>query len=320
MNSRRFFIGLPVMMVLIVAVSLYFRNRTNGKAVSSGEEREYPLDGTIVSSGQNREYLLYVPKSYDRAKPTPLVISMHGALLGPAAQMGITQWNRVADKHGFVVVYPSGMESGVGLASGALPIWPMEPEALLKADVKFISDLIDKMEATYNIDPARIYVNGFSNGGGMAFALSCTLSNRIAAIGTVAAAESLPWSWCTDSRPVPMITFHGTADRFMPYDGGTSPIAHGTFPSVSRWAANWARRNRCGPNPVESVVATDVTCLAYTNCADDAAVVLYTIRGGGHTWPGGKPMPESIAGSTSRNIDASSVMWEFFVQHPLPRK
>lgn len=320
MNRRKIVIALPVMLVLIVAVSFYILNRNTRKIASSGEERDYPLNATIVSSGQEREYVLYVPRNYDRAKPAPLVISLHGALLGPAAQMGMSQWNRVADKHGFIVVYPSGLTSGVGLASGTLPVWPMEPEAVLKADVTFISDLIDKLEAGYNIDPARIYVNGFSNGGGMAFVLSCTLSQRIAAVGTVAAAQSLTWKWCADTRPVPMITFHGTADRFMPYNGGSSPIAPGTFPSVSTWAANWARRNRCGPSPVESVVATDVTRLEYKNCADDAAVVLYTLKGAGHQWPGGEPMPESIAGPASRNIEATSQMWEFFRERQLTRK
>jgi polyhydroxybutyrate depolymerase len=84
--------------------------------------------------------------------------------------------------------------------------------------------------------------------------------------------------------------------------------------------ANWARRNRCAPNPIESVVAADVTRLEYTNCANDAGVVLYTIRGGGHTWPGGKPMPEWMLGRTSRNIDATSQMWAFFREHRLPSK
>ena len=320
MNSRKMAIGLPVALVMIVGVSFFVLNRTHGRISSSGQERDYPLNATIVSSGQEREYVLYVPRNYDRAEPTPLIITLHGALLGPAAQMGISRWNRVADKYGFIVVYPSGMTSGVGLASGVLPVWPMEPEGVLKADVTFISDLIDKLEATYNIDPARIYANGFSNGGGMTFALSCTLSHRIAAVGTVAAAQSLPWSWCASSQPVPMITFHGTADRFMPYNGGSSPIAPGAFPSVSAWVANWARRNRCGSPPIESVAAADVTRLEYTNCADDAAVVLYTIKGAGHQWPGGEPMPESIAGSTSSNIDATGLMWAFFREHPLAPK
>ena len=307
MNTRKMvigavlvIIGLPVVLVLIAAVSIYFLNRTNG---------------TIVSSGEKRDYLLYVPRSYDRAKPTPLVISMHGKTLWPAAQMEISQWNRVAEEHGFIVVYPSGTMKAMLFRT-----WRIRPEADLRADVRFISELIDTLEAAYNIDPTRIYANGISNGARMTVALSCALSHRIAAVGTVAAPQVLSWSWCADSPPVPMIAFHGTADPGLPYNGGRSWGA--LFPSVLTWTADWARRNRCGPNPVESAVAADVTRLEYTNCADDAAVVLYTVHGGGHTWPGGKPLPvpEWMAGPTSRSIDASSQMWAFFREHPLPRK
>jgi len=66
-------------------------------------------------------------------------------------------------------------------------------------------------------------------------------------------------------------------------------------------------------------VAADVTRRAYTGCADDAAVVLYTISGGGHTWPGGTPLPEWFAGSATRSIDAPSLMWGFFRQHQLSK-
>jgi polyhydroxybutyrate depolymerase len=154
----------------------------------------------------------------------------------------------------------------------------------------------------------------------MAFVLSCTMSDRIAAVGTVAAAHELPWSWCVDARPVPVIAFHGTADPLVPYNGGRSWASSKLFPSVRTWTANWARRNRCGANPVESVVAADVTRAEYTNCAEDAAVVLYTVQGGGHSWPGGKPMPKWIAGSTSASIDATRQMWAFFREHRLARK
>jgi polyhydroxybutyrate depolymerase len=291
-------VGLPVVLVLIAAASIYVLDRTNG---------------TIVSSGQKRSYLLYVPRSYDRTKPTPLVISMHGAAAWPAQQMNLSRWNRLADEHGFIVVYPSG--------SSTPKIWHVDRGAGLMRDVRFISELIDTLEAAYNIDPTRIYANGVSNGGGMAFVLSCTLSDRIAAVGMVAAAQSLPWSWCTDHRPVPMIAFHGTADPSNPYNGGRSPVPPGElFPNIPTWTANWARRNQCGTNPVDSVVAADVTRLEYTNCADDAAVVLYTVQGGGHSWPGGKPLPEWLVGPTSRSISATSQMWAFFREHRLLRK
>ena len=290
-------IGLPVVLVLIAAVWIYALDRTNG---------------AIVSSGRPRSYLLYVPPRYDRAKPTPLVISMHGAAEWPAQQMNLSRWNRLAETQGFIVVYPSG--------SDVPKIWHVERSADLMRDVRFISALIDTLEAAYNIDPTRIYANGVSNGGGMAFVLSCTLSDRIAAVGMVAAAQSLPWSWCTDRRPVPMIAFHGTADPIAPYSGGRSPVPPGDlFPNVPTWTANWARRNRCGLNPVDSVVAMDVTRREYTHCADHAAVVLYTIRGGGHSWPGGKPLPEWMVGPTSRSVDATSQMLAFFRAHPLQR-
>ena len=303
-------IGLPVAVVPIEAVSFYSANRDNG---------------TFVSSGEKREYLLYVPRSYDRSRPAPLVISMHGAGLWGAAQRDISRWNELADQKGFIVVYPSGV------GDNGVRIWRAEPGDDLTKDVRFISDLIDTLSAHYNIDSTRIYANGLSNGGGMSFALSCTLSNRIAAVGMVGAAQTLPWRWCVEreagggrraaERPVPVISFHGTADPDVPYNGGPSWISPRPFPNVPRWSANWAKRNRCDDSPVVSKVTSDVTRREYTGCADNAAVVLYTIHGGGHTWPGGMPLPEWFVGRTTRSIDATSLMWAFFVEHPrrLPR-
>jgi polyhydroxybutyrate depolymerase len=285
-------ITLPVMLAAFEAISFRIRNRNNG---------------FMISSGEKREYLLYVPSSYDRAKPAPLVISMHGANVWPTQQMELSGWNRLADREGFIVVYPSGRE-------GAGPrVWRVGPD--FAKDVRFISELIDKLEQSYNIDAARIYANGFSNGGGMAFVLSCTLADRIAAVGMVGSAQTLPWSWCPERRAVPMITIHGTADRLALYDGGTSWVVP-NLPSIPRWTANWARRNGCGPKPVESAVAADVIRRDYVHCADDAAVVLLTVRGGGHTWPGGEPLPEWFVGPTSRSIDATQEMWAFFKAHP----
>ena len=288
------FLSLPVLLALVEAVRYHVRNRSSG---------------VIVSSGREREYVLYVPRSYDRAKPTPLVISMHGAGLWGAAQREVSQWNRVADEHGLIVVYPSG--------SGRIPVWQAATGSGDPRDVRFISDLIDTLQAAFNIDATRIYADGLSNGGGMAFVLSCTLSDRIAAVGLVGSAQLLPWDSCKDPRPVPMIAFHGTADEFTPYRGGKTFVAPRTFPSIPAWTANWARRNRCAPTPIDSAVAPDIGRRSYRGCADGADVVLYTVQGGGHTWPGGGRLPESWLGRTSYSIDASRTMWEFYRQHPL---
>src|SRR5262249_44458629 len=174
----------------VEAVSFHVRNRN---------------DGFLISSGERREYRLYVPPSYDRtrqkqrARPTPLVISMHGAGGWPAQQMELDGWTRLADREGFIVVYPSG---GEGAGPRGLRADRHNAAGLAK-DVRVIADLIDRLEAAYDIDPDRIYANGLSNGGGMSFALSCELSDRIAAVGMVGAAQTLPWQWCADRRPMP---------------------------------------------------------------------------------------------------------------------
>jgi polyhydroxybutyrate depolymerase len=292
-------IALPPTWALIDAVSFSVHNRSNG---------------SIVSSGLEREYLLYVPRSYDPAKPAPLVISMHGAAGWPVLQMEMSGWNAVAEKEGFIVVYPAGV-------AGAGPrTWAVDRGPGLRRDVRYIADLIDKLEATYNIDRERIYANGLSNGGGMAFVLSCAMADRIAAVGMVGAAQTLPWSWCSSDRSVPMITFHGTKDPAALYDGGRSWVSPLSFPSVPVWTENWSRRNRCAREPVESRIAGHVTRREYVNCAGDASVVLYTIHGGGHTWPGsGTRLPEWFMGETSKEIDASAEMWRFFRAHKLGR-
>jgi polyhydroxybutyrate depolymerase len=292
-------LGLPVVLALTEAVSFHVANRSSGGFVSSGEQRDY---------------VLHVPRSYDRARPTALVISLHGAALWGAAQRETSRWNEVAERHGFIVVYPTGV-GGAGTR-----IWRVDRSDGLMKDVTFISALIDTLEAAYTIDSTRIYVNGLSNGGGMAFVLSCTLSDRIAAVGMVAAAQTLEWGWCTDRRAVPVIAFHGTADRLVPYEGGASWEFPVRFPHIATWMANWARRNQCAADPVESAVAGDVTRREYRECAADAAVVLYTVEGGGHSWPGGGSLPEWWVGPVSHSIDATSEMWAFFREHRLGRR
>ena len=292
-------IGLPVAFIVTAFACFSIMDKTNG---------------TIVSSDVTRHYLLYVPKTYDPSKATPLVISMHPAASWPAAQMEISRWNELADEHGFIVVYPSGT---FFLRPAWLPRGPKVWRVRGRGDVTFISDLIDKLEAEYNIDPTRIYADGLSLGGGMAFAVSCRLSHRVAAVGAVAAAQTLPFEWCGDAGPLPVVTFHGTDDPMVPYQGGPSrdPFNPLTFPDLRDWTANWARRNQCRGDPVEARITASVRRLAYTDCAENADVILYTVEGGGHTWPGGKPLPEWMVGRTTSEINATRVMWAFYVQH-----
>lgn len=296
-------VGLPVAGGLILVVSIALLDRTNG---------------SIVSSGENRQYLLHVPSTYDASEPTPLVISLHAGATWPTHQKNLTRWNRLADEFGFIVVYPAGNAQFLGMAR----VWhTFEQGPGPERDVQFIADLIDGLQSELNIDPTRIYADGMSNGGGLALALSCSLSTRVAAVGVVAPAQSLDPDWCAAARPVPLMAFHGDADRMVPYHGGRlgdpfNPVRP-VFEPIRDFVARWAGRNGCSADPMEVSLTPDATRLEYTGCREGSAVVLYTLLGGGHSWPGGKPPPEWRVGTTSRSVDATSELWEFFQEHRL---
>jgi polyhydroxybutyrate depolymerase len=293
-------LGFAASLGVLTAVVFRALNRTNG---------------TLVSSGEKRSYLLYVPKTYNPAVATPLVISIHGFAEWPAHQMQVSHWNDLAERHGFIVVYPCGTNFPLRWRTNGPQGGSLDPQR----DVTFISNLIDKLESEYNIDPRRIYANGLSNGGGMSFVLSCMLSERIAAVGSVAGAYLFSWDRCQASRPMPMIVFHGTQDPIVPFLGGPSRAFDIPFPPIPEWIDQLARRNGCTAAPLEIPAYKDVSGKRYSACDSNADVVFYTIAGGGHSWPGGGSLPEIIVGRTTQDIDATQAMWDFFVEHPLPQ-
>jgi polyhydroxybutyrate depolymerase len=299
---RRWLLRLLVVFVLgigVIAGVLYYEiHRTNGE---------------VLTGGKKRSYLLYVPKTYQPGRPTPLVISLHGFSEWPAHLMELSHWNRLADEFGFLVVYPKG---------SAFPLrWfchgPFAGDTKAGQDVQFISDLIDQLGKNYNIDAARVYANGLSNGGGMSFWLACRLSQRIAAFGSVGGAYLVPWDQYKPQRPVPAIVFHGTADPLVPYDGGGPGRSRIPFPDIPQWVQALAVHNGCQPTPTPLPAVGEVSGLCYTGGVHNAEVVFYTVAGGGHTWPGGKAMPRFIVGETTRDVDATRLMWDFFQQHPM---
>jgi polyhydroxybutyrate depolymerase len=291
MRSNAILLALPLLAASMLALSFRANNRNNG---------------SMIVAGEKREYLIHVPPRYDRTRAVPLVISMHGAGGWPAQQMRMSGWNRVSDREGFIVVYPSGADTA-------------GPRIWRPSDVRYLAALIDKLESDYNIDRTRIYANGFSNGGGMSSMLSCTMSDRLAAVGLVGAAHTVPWRWCRDPHPIPMISIHGTADRFAPYLGGPSPVAPAgnPFPSIAVWASKWAARNHCSSSAQTRTVA--VTRTTWSNCTNNDDVVLEAITGAGHQWFGGTPLPEYFVGRDTRAIDTTAELWSFFQAHTLPK-
>ena len=109
-----------------------------------------------------------------------------------------------------------------------------------------------------------------------------------------------------------MLHFHGDADLVVPYLG--SPALR--FPPVNTDIAAWAMRNGCATSVSVTFDRGDTRCVTFERCPDDGEVQLCTIRGGGHTWPGGD-VP-ALGGLTGRALDATTAMLDFFARHPLP--
>jgi polyhydroxybutyrate depolymerase len=276
---------------------------------------------TIEVDGRERSYLIHVPEKYDPQRPTPVVLVFHGAGTNAQIMVPFCGLSEKADEAGFITVYPNGTgAAGIFLTWNAGGLNPKLAEGK-PDDVKFVDALLDQLPSEVNVDPKRVYATGMSNGAMMCYRLAAELSGRIAAIapvgGTMAIKEAKP------ARPVPVLHFHGTKDRFVPLDGprgGTAQFL--TFLPVGETIQTWAKLNRCKSEPVVERLedkADDgmtVTRKTFQPQEGGAEVILVEIDGGGHTWPGREP-PIELIGKSTEDISANEMIWDFFQRHRL---
>jgi polyhydroxybutyrate depolymerase len=259
--------------------------------------------GSVTSGGLERTYILHVPPSYDGTSPTPLVLVFHGFGLTAEAVATYSRFSTIADEQGSIVVYPAGQSNP--------PMWNINQDVTIADDVLFANDLITKLDGELCIDEDAVYAVGFSNGGAMAQRLVCANPDRIAGLATVAAI----YTEC--KAAVPWIAFHGMDDPIVPFEGGTASNGAPLLPA-RRILSEWARELGCDGLAQISRPAEAVELSTYVNCLRGSGdVLLYTLIRAGHTWPGSEDLPPDIAGATSKQIDATAAIWEFFAAHPL---
>lgn len=318
-----------VLITLIIALVLAAPFVGPGGAASAPAAAPAGVPSSIVAGGLQRTFRLYVPPSHDRSRPAPLVIALHGGGGSGTAMERLTMggFNLLAEREGFVVVYPDGVErhwnDGRGIAQYRSHRDNID-------DVGFITTLIDHLAQTQGIDRQRVYAAGISNGGLFAQRLARELAPRITAIGAVAISMSDKIARMrAPARPISVLLMPGTDDPLVPWSGGV--IAErlgrdvGRVLSVADTVSAWATHNRCPGRPEvtrepdrDPGDGTRVRREIYAPCADGTEVVLYAIEGGGHGWPGGWAyLPERIIGRTSRDIDANEVLWAFFRRHAI---
>ncbi len=228
----------------------------------------------VTIDGRIRMYRAYRPP--DLLDPVPLVVMLHGGLGSARAAEAAYGWDVLAQTQGFVVLYPDAVANAWNAGGGCCGLAPSQGVD----DVGFVKRAIDEVRQGAPIDPKRIYVTGMSNGGMMAYRMACE-SDLFAAIGPVAATLL---GDCTNPAPTSVIHVHGTADTTIPYAGGVDTgVAHVDGPAVSALIARWRTTDRCGG---EVIATTGPVTRSLARCPSGRDVLLVTVEGGGHAWPG----------------------------------
>ncbi len=275
-------------------------------------------------AGQQRRYFVHVPPGYSPGTPVPLVLALHGGG-GRARNMAqLSNFNRVADRAGSLVVYPEGIDHHWNDGRGVQD-YRAQRENI--DDVGFLAQLVTHLAGRYSVDRTRVYVTGVSNGGLMANRLGCERAEVFAAIAPVIGSMAAPIATeCRPSRPLPVLMINGTDDQLVPWDGEAVRFGKrelGKIISIPALTRFWAGHNGCGPQPQVTTLpdadpqdGTRVLRHRYSGCRESASVELYEVQGGGHTWPKGlKYLPAALIGRTSQDIDASRVISDFFAVH-----
>lgn len=283
----------------------------------------------ITVQGVERSYFAHLPPSYDSAKKWPVVVMFHGGGGTARAAMWETGWNEKADEEGFLAVFPEGTPPDVsrpGRFRDNPQTWndgskrPNVGAALRGVpDIEFVSAMLADLKVRFSVDERRIYITGFSNGASMAFRVARELSPIIAAAAPVAGADWL--SGTNPERAVPVLYITGTADPLNPVEGGEIRIGTKTFgtkASVREMIGNWVEMHGIKGEGQVVYEKDGATGVAYGLPDETSKVVLYTIEGHGHHWPGGKSaLPMRLTGKNIATLKATDVIWDFFKAHVL---
>lgn len=282
---------------------------------------------TLSHDGMERSYLVQTaPPAFDGKRP--LVILFHGGTQSARKVWKQTTLPEIAREKGFVLIAPDAVDEVWNDGRDQYLSTPAAPTA---DDIGFVESLIEKAIADYDVDPARIYVTGASNGGFMSFFVACKLSGAIAAAAPVIAimTESMA-AQCAPDHPVSIQLIASTNDPYVPFAGGEAKRkskdgrivgGHISAPDTIRF---WAEKNECSMDSLKSGLPdlsrrdrSTVRREEYPGCANGVETVLYVVEGGGHQWPSlGKRrssrLLRRLLGPKNRDIDSGALIWSFF--------
>lgn len=283
-------------------------------------------DLSLPIGGATRTYLVHLPPRVRERGPLPVVLAFHGGGGNASGFKAYAGLDAVADREGFVVVYPDGSgRLGRRLLTwnaGSCCGYAHDKNA---DDVGFSLALLRELARELPLDLTRVYATGHSNGAMMAYRLAVEAPERIAAIAPVAGmmvSDRFP-----PARPVPVLHVHSVDDPRALYAGGLGPPfpftnARVTHRAVEPELARWVAHDGCPAAPREAErraaparaggVPHAAALFVWGPCADGAEVRLWKLTGAGHGWPGSRSqLSEKLMGPDTTVIDAATEVWRF---------
>ena len=297
-----------------------------------------------------RRYLVYAPIDLP-AEPVPVVFMFHGGTGAVNAESSAslythTSFERLADEHGFIVVYGNGLTlqlngDQVAREGGWFHscFGPHEGEGI---DVQYVREIIDQLDTEVAVDRTKIYATGLSAGGGMALQLAMEAPDLVAAVAPVA---PLPWStdgdWLFECNPDPELgsvsiaMYAATGDRFIPYNQGPGiEFPDSTYPGMEETRDHWLAQMGITGDPVLESRENSVLDDSYEpfTGVTDSFVEVYKYSAGtmgsefwffraeaaGHWWPHPNQSIDFFwedFGKTNQDIDFAEEAWTFFQRH-----
>jgi len=253
---------------------------------------------TLQSGGRARSYIRHVPSGLAAGTAVPVVIDLHGAGGNGKQQQGLSGFSALADKEKFLAIFPDGVDG----------YWNVDDTCCGTAgeqkidDVGFLRAIITKLSDETCVDGNRVYVTGFSNGGGLAHRMGCDAADVVAAIAPNA--TDLRTQPCKATRPISMMEVKGMADSLEPYDGGLVGPDGGQYVAVGAKASQklWADIDKCTGATTQS----DKYCDDFTQCAAGVEVDLCSLPNTDHS---------TYANNLGFNV--ASVVWSMFKRQPM---
>jgi polyhydroxybutyrate depolymerase len=271
--------------------------RSAGCAGRSESAQPASDEHSISVDGSFHEYLERLPTDYRPGKAVSMIVEFHGFGSSALEFAGLTQMPARGSKKGFVVVTPEGPGH----------TWLLNP---LGPDARFVEAVITQVQDSICVDLDHVYAAGFSQGAAFTIFLACAHPGQFAAIATVAVDFRLGCA-----TPLSLLAFHGTADPDVPYQDGGEGLSlpgtkvRGTLLNLS----DWAQLDQCLESPILQRMGTDVERRTWPSCAHGTRVILFSLLGGSHTWPGAARSASPLY--TTRTISATNLSLDFFARH-----